>query len=418
MPADVSPVEGGVVFHPAERKPRIRHASRCFCLPPDETIDRRSSGNRSARPRKTHLRRSKAATWSTAEKWFSSVLASGGSAIFGLPGLAQDRYPSRSLRLIVPHPVGGGVHIPARSLAEGLRTILGQPFVIDNKPGAGGMLGAQMAAAAPPDGYTLLMSAPSETAIAPYLYKSMTYDPVRDLQPITLCVKAPNVLVVGPSLSVHGVAELIAAAAEKPGGLTCGTSGIGSIQHLNLALFNKLADVKITHVPYKGSSPQNADLMAGQIHMGYASVIGVLPLIKSGRLRAIAVTSRERVEALPGVPTLAETPSLAGYDLNNWAGLFAPAGLPRPVLQTLHDAAIPGGFLQRVAETHPGRRGHPLARDAPGICRLHRSRVEEVRPDHQGNQHHRRRLSRAESSAAPGGQAAALSGKRAAERHR
>ena len=267
-------------------------------------------------------------------------LASGGSAILGVPGLAQDRYPSRSLRLIVPHPVGGGVDIPARSLAEGMRAILGQPFVIENKPGAGGMLGAQMAAAAPPDGYTLSMSAPSETAIAPYLYKSMTYDPVRDLQPITLCVKAPNVLVVGPSLSVHGVAELIAAAAEKPGGLTCGTSGIGSIQHLNLALFNKLADVKITHVPYKGSSPQNADLMAGQIHMGYASVIGVLPLIKSGRLRAIAVTSRERVEALPGVPTLAETPSLAGYDLNNWAGLFAPAGLPRPVLQTLHDAAI------------------------------------------------------------------------------
>jgi tripartite-type tricarboxylate transporter receptor subunit TctC len=268
------------------------------------------------------------------------TLAAGGMAMFGAPARGQDKYPSRPLRLIVPHPTGGGVDIPARSLAEGMRPILGQSLVVENKPGAGGTIGAQMAAVAPPDGYTLLMSSVSEAAIAPYLYKGMTYDPVKDLQPITLVVKAPNVLVVGPSTSAQNVAELIAAAAAKPGALTCGTSGVGSIQHLNLELFNKMAGVKIAHVPYKGSAPQNTDLMGGQINMGYASVIGVLPLIKAGKLRAIAVTSRERVQALPGVPALTETPALAGYDLNNWNGLFAPAGVPQPILQTLHAAAV------------------------------------------------------------------------------
>ena len=267
-------------------------------------------------------------------------LGAGGAAALGMPAFGQDKYPSRSIRLIVPHPVGGGVDIPARSLAEGMRVILGQPLIVDNKPGAGGTIGGQMAASALPDGYTLVMASPSETAIAPYLYKGMTYDPVKDLQPITLCVKAPNVLVVGPSTTAQTIPELIALAAAKPGVLTCGTSGIGSIQHLNLELFNKMAGVKIAHVPYKGASPQNTDLMAGQINMGYASVIGVLPLIKAGRLRAMAVTSKERVPALPGVPTLAETPSLAGYDLNNWNGLFAPAGLPKPILQQLHAAAM------------------------------------------------------------------------------
>lgn len=267
-------------------------------------------------------------------------LAASGSAVLGLPVLGQEKYPNRPIRLIVPHPVGGGVDIPARSLAEGMRAILGQPFVVDNKPGANGMIGAQFAAGASPDGYTLLTSSPSETAIAPHLYKSMAYDPLKDLQPITLCIKAPNVLVAGPSTPAGNVAELIALAAAKPGVLTCGSSGIGSIQHLNLELFNSLARVKIIHVPYKGSAPQNADIVAGQINMGYASVVGVLPLIKAGRLRALAVTSRERVLALPDVPTLAETPSLAGYDLNNWVGLFAPAGVPKPILQTVHEAAF------------------------------------------------------------------------------
>lgn len=264
----------------------------------------------------------------------------GMSAATGWSVFAQDKYPSRPVRLVVPHPVAGGVDIPARSLAEGLRVILGQSFVVDNKPGAGGMIGAQTVAAAAPDGYTLLMSSPGEIAIAPHLYKTMTYDPIKDLQPISLAVRSPNVLVVGPNTSAKDAAEIIAMAAARPGTLSAGSSGIGSIQHLNIELFNKMAGVKITHVPYKGAPPMNADIAAGQINMGYASVVGVLPLIKAGRVRPIAVTSRERVSALPDVPSLSETPALAGYDLNNWVGFLAPAGTPKPILDQLHAAAF------------------------------------------------------------------------------
>lgn len=270
------------------------------------------------------------------------LIVTAGAGLSAATGLAfgQDKYPNRPVRLVVPHPVGGGVDIPARSLAEALRASLGQSFIVDNKPGAGGTIGAQIVASAAPDGYTLLMSSPGETAIAPHLYKNLAYDPFKDLQPITLAVKSPNVLVVGPSTTARDTAEIIAIARARPGTLTCGSSGIGSIQHLNIELFNKMAGVKITHVPYKGAPPQNADLMAGQINMGYASVVGVLPLIKAGRLRPIAVTSRERVGALPDVPTLGETPALAGYDLNNWVGFLAPAGIPKPVLDTLHAEAF------------------------------------------------------------------------------
>ena len=161
-----------------------------------------------------------------------------------------------------------------------------------------------------------------------------------DLQPITLCSRAPNVLVVGPSTPANNVAELIALAKSKP--LTFGSSGIGNIQHLNGELFNKLAGVKVEHVPYKGAAPQIADIVAGQINMGYMSVAAAISLIRAGRLRPLAVTSRERVPALPDVPALAETPALASYELNNWFGMFAPAGVPRPIVQTVHAAATKG----------------------------------------------------------------------------
>ena len=268
------------------------------------------------------------------------LLAGSGIALLGLPALAQDQYPSKAIRMVVPHPVGGGVDILARSLGEHLRAALGQPIVVENKPGANGMIGAQFTATAPADGYTLMLSGPGEIAIAPHLVKNMTYDPFRDLQPVTLCSRVPNVLVVGPSTPANTVPELITLAKSKA--LTFGSSGIGNIQHLNGELFNKLAGVKIEHVPYKGAAPQIADIVAGQINMGYMSVAAAISLIKAGRVRPLAVTSRERVPALPDVPALAETPALSSYELNNWFGMFAPAGIPRPVLQTVHAAATKG----------------------------------------------------------------------------
>ena len=245
---------------------------------------------------------------------------------------AQSAYPNRPVRIVAPHPAGGGVDIIARKLGEQMQASLGQPFVVENKPGANGMVGAQSVATAAPDGYTLMVAGPGEIAIAPHLYKTMAYDSFKDLQPITLCSRAPNVLVVGPKTQAASVADVIAHAKANPGAMSFGSSGIGNIQHLNGELFNMLAGVKITHIPYKGAAPQLADIVGGQIEMGYASVAAALPLIRAGKVRAIAVTSRERVPALPSVPTLAETPALATYELNNWFGLFAPAGVPAPVL--------------------------------------------------------------------------------------
>jgi tripartite-type tricarboxylate transporter receptor subunit TctC len=242
--------------------------------------------------------------------------------------------------VIVPHAAGGGVDILARNLGEHIRPLLGQPFVVDNKPGANGMIGAQQAASAVPDGYTLLMASAGEIAISPHLFRKMQYDPFKDLQPITLGTKVPNVLTVHPAVPAKNAEELIALAKARPGELTYGSSGIGNLQHLNGELFNKLAGTRITHVPYKGAAPQIADLAAGQITMGYTSVAAAIGLIRAGKLRPIGVTSKERVRAIPDVPSLSETPVLADYELNNWFGLFAPAGVSPVNVQVVHAAAV------------------------------------------------------------------------------
>jgi tripartite-type tricarboxylate transporter receptor subunit TctC len=253
---------------------------------------------------------------------------------------AQEAYPARPIRVIVPHAAGGGVDILARHLGEHIRPLLGQPFIVENKPGANGMIGAHAAATAPPDGYTLLMASAGEIAISPHLFRKMQYDPLKDLQPITLGTKVPNVLTVHPSVPARNAQELIALAKAQPGKLSYGSSGIGNLQHLNGELFNKLAGTQIVHVPYKGAAPQIADLAAGQITMGYTSVAAAIGLIKAGKLRSIGVTSKERVRALPEVPSLSETPALAAYELNNWFGLFAPSGMASAQVQTVHAAAV------------------------------------------------------------------------------
>jgi tripartite-type tricarboxylate transporter receptor subunit TctC len=263
-----------------------------------------------------------------------------GLAVAAGSSAAQETYPARPIRVIVPHAAGGGVDILARNLGEHIRSILGQPFVVENKPGANGMIGAHAAATSAPDGYTLLMASAGEIAISPHLFRKMQYDPLKDLQPVTLGTKVPNVLTVHPAVPARSADELIALAKAQPGKLSYGSSGIGNLQHLNGELFNKLAGTKIVHVPYKGAAPQIADLAAGQITMGYTSVAAALGLIKGGKLRPIAVTSKERVRALPDVPSLSETPALAAYELNNWFGLFAPAGVAPGVLQVVHSAAV------------------------------------------------------------------------------
>jgi tripartite-type tricarboxylate transporter receptor subunit TctC len=276
----------------------------------------------------------------TRRQLIASGLAGAASLSLGRAAFAQDAYPSRPIRVIVPHAAGGGVDILARNLGEHIRPLLGQPFVVENRAGANGMIGGGLAAAAAPDGYTLLMASAGEIAISPHLYRKMQYDPFRDLQPITLGTKVPNVLTVHPGVAAKNAEELIALARARPGELSYGSSGIGNLQHLNGELFNALAGTRITHVPYKGAAPQIADLAAGQITMGYTSVAAAIGLIRAGKLRPIGVTSKERVSALPDVASLSETPALASYELNNWFGLFAPAGVSPANVQIVNTAAV------------------------------------------------------------------------------
>lgn len=253
------------------------------------------------------------------------------------PAAAQDTYPSKPIRIIVPYTAGGGVDTVARILSDKLSKSLGQPIIVENKPGASGMIGAQAATKSAADGYTLLLSAAGEIAVNPHLYKGrMQYDPQKDLAPISLVAKIPNVLVINEDIPAKNTADLIAYAKANPGKLTYSSSGVGNPQHLNGELFNKMAGTQITHVPYKGASQQLTDVMAKHVSMTFTSIAAALPLIKDGRVRPIAVTSTQSVPSLPNVPPLAQSKSLASYNLVNWFGLFAPAKTPGPIISKIH----------------------------------------------------------------------------------
>lgn len=253
--------------------------------------------------------------------------------------LAQAPYPNQQIRIICPFPAGGGTDLTSRLLGEQLHKQLGQPVVVDNRTGASGMIGTGAAAKSAPDGYTLLVAS-GEIAVNPHLYPKMAYDWDKDLQPITLLVKVPNVLAVNTDVPAKTVAELIAYAKQNQGKLTFSSSGVGNPQQLTGELFNKMAGVKIRHVPYKGAAPQIADVAGKHITMTFVSIGAAKPFIDGGKIRPIAVTSTTRVSALPDVPAIAEHPPLAGFELVNFFGFFGPAGLPPPVLQRLNAAAV------------------------------------------------------------------------------
>ncbi|HET7199615.1 MAG TPA: tripartite tricarboxylate transporter substrate binding protein [Burkholderiales bacterium] len=247
-------------------------------------------------------------------------------------------YPTKPVRFIVPSAAGGGTDIIARAISLRLGEVLGQQFVVDNRPGAGQMIGIELAARSPADGYTILMAA-STLAINPIMYKKVPYDPLRDFAPITQAASLPNVLVVHPSLAVKSLAELIAYAKQHPGQLNFASAGIGTSPQMSVELLKSMAGIDMVHVPYKGTAPGVVDLLAGQVLVMAPNVLTALPHIKSGKLRALAVTSAKRSVALPDIPTVAES-GLAGYDSTQWYGVLAPAGTPRPVVARLHDEIV------------------------------------------------------------------------------
>ncbi len=246
-------------------------------------------------------------------------------------------YPSKPVRFVVPYAAGGATDLIARVIGERLSAGLGQPFVIDNRPGAATLLGAQIVAKAEPDGYTLLMATSTTLAINASLYKTLPYDPVKDFAPISLAIQHPFVLLVDPKLPAHNVRELVALAKSKPGQLAYASGGSGSFPHLAMALFQTMTGIDVIHVPYKGSAPALTDLMGGQIAMMFDNT--ALNYVKGGKIRALAVTTKDRLSVMPDVPTLQEA-GVPGYELAAWQGVVAPAGTSRAVVERLNTEIV------------------------------------------------------------------------------
>jgi tripartite-type tricarboxylate transporter receptor subunit TctC len=259
------------------------------------------------------------------------LLAISASASYG-----QANYPTRAVRIIVPSSPGGGTDILSRLVSPGLSERLGQTVVVDNRPGAGSIIGNDVVAKAPPDGYTLLMGI-STLAILPAMHKKLPYDAMRDLAPVTQVIAAPNILVTHPSMPVKTVKELIAFSKKRPGEINYGSAGLGTNPHLSMEHFLSMTGVKMVHVAYKGLGPAMVDLVAGQVQTAISTMLAGLPHVKSGRLRALATTGSKRSISLPDLPTVAEA-GVPGYEAVQWYGLFAPAKTPREIVNKLNEA--------------------------------------------------------------------------------
>jgi tripartite-type tricarboxylate transporter receptor subunit TctC len=262
------------------------------------------------------------------------------SLIFLCATVHAQTYPTKAIRLLVPQGAGGGNDTMARLIAQKLTVPLKQQVAVDNRPGAGGMIAADLAAKAPPDGYTLLLANVATMAIIPNVQKKPPYDPLKDFEPISLLAQAPLLVVVHPSLPVKSMKDLIALAKAKPGEVNYASNGIGSSTHLATELFLMMANIKITHVPYKGLSIAMNDLLSGQVPLMFSSAVAMAPHVKTGRLRAIGVTSAKRSPSLPDVPTVAEATGLKDYEAGSWYGLAAPAGTPRAIIDLLNRETV------------------------------------------------------------------------------
>jgi tripartite-type tricarboxylate transporter receptor subunit TctC len=306
-----------------------------------------------------------------ATHWLGAVLiATAAGASF-----AQTNYPSRPVRLVVPSSAGGGSDIVARIIAPKLAERLGQQVVVDNRPGAGTMIGGEVVAKSPPDGYTLLMAI-STLATNPVVYKKMPYDAVRDFAPITQVVSLPNILVVHPSVPAKTVKELVVLARAHPGELNFGSPGTGTNPHLAMELFLSMAKLKMVHIPYKGSAPAIIDIVAGHIAVMAATALTGIPHIRSGRLRSLAVTSVKRTAAAPEVPTIAES-GLPGYEAVQWYGVLAPAQTPKDIIARLHGDVARILQAADIKERLLGDGADPVASTPEEFARFIRAEIDK-----------------------------------------
>jgi tripartite-type tricarboxylate transporter receptor subunit TctC len=296
------------------------------------------------------------------------------AVLLSTQALAQTDYPSRAVRIVVPSPPSGGTDIIGRVLAQHFSKALGQQFVVENKAGAGNMIGIEAVARAAPDGYTLLM-VPSTLALNSVLYKKVPYDPIRDFAPVTLAATAPNILIVNTALPAKSLAELIALAKQKPGALSYGTPGVGTSPHMAMELLNSMAGIDIQHVPYKGTAPALTDVMSGQIAAMFANALTARPQIDSGRVRALAVSGPKRIEALPGVPPVADT--VPGYEAMQWYGLVAPAGTPPAIIARLNAEALKALRSDEMKERLALDGAEPVGSTAAEFGALIRSELEK-----------------------------------------
>ncbi len=277
-------------------------------------------------------------------------------------GAVAQSYPVRPVRMMVGFPAGGPTDIVARAVAQKLTEQLGQPVIVDNRGGAGGVIATELVAKSPADGYTLLMGTIGGIAVAMSLQPDRGYDTLRDLAPITQTVTVTNLLVTHPSVPARNVAELLAIARAKPGRLNYATSGSGTVTHLAGELFKLMGHVDIVHIPFKGGAPATTALLSGEVDMSYENSLVILPHVKAGRVKALAVTGAKRSRLMPNLPTIAET--LPGYDASGWYGLFAPAATPKAIIARLSAESIKALRMPDVVERLSSQGAEPVGSSA------------------------------------------------------
>ncbi len=283
------------------------------------------------------------------KRWLQAALLSVCVASVALPAQAQP-YPSKPVRIVVPTTAGDGSDVLARNIAKALTQSLGQSFVVDNRPGAGGSIGADLVAKSAPDGYTVFLANGTTHGATPSLYPKLPYDSVADFTPVVMISTAPNVLVVNGSVPARSVAEFIALAKKQPGRLSLASGGNGSISHLSIELLKSMAGIDVLHVPYKGAAPALSDIASGQVSGMIINIPSALPLLQAGKLKALGVTSLAPAAALPDVPTL-DKAGVPGYQTTAWFGFMVPAGTPAEVVRTLHQKTAEALRQSDVRET-------------------------------------------------------------------